>query len=458
MPSDANATIRTMTDAIDYVMHTRRTRVTKRGLDEYSRNPSHTRHLLQRANLPAMTERYYCVITGSKGKGSTAAMTAKLFQALGYPTGLITSPHMRNWNERIRLNGQAIPEEDFVRIVAQLKPMIDEYLGTLSDDQYLSPQGLFLLIASQWWDEQGVEVAILEVGRGGRFDDMSVVNNAVSVFTPIFKEHAQYLGNSLTRIAWHKAGIISPHSRAYSVLQVREVATILDTEARAQQSDLIVLDDTAIGRYLDDTAHGVRFELAPFGIIDLPFYARHQIQNASVALRVVADCHRELQNRTALTAEERNKLARGLAEVRWYGRLQKLQDAPAVYVDGAINVRSARDFISSLRQRLTAPLVIVMAVPIDRDVEGVYRVYAQAADHLIITENHIHPYIHFPDKIASLALARHYHPDVAHRLILPDAMTLAYEKAGESGTILLGVAQPLVGEALIMWDIEMGQI
>src|SRR5690606_34249618 len=97
-------------------------------------------------------------------------------------------------------------------------------------------------------------------------------------------------------------------------------------------------------------------------------------------------------------------------------------------------------------------------VPTDRDVEGVYKIYAEASDSLIITENNIHPYIHFPEKEVSLAIARQFHEDVSHRKILPDALELAYEKAGDKGTILLGVAQPLVGEAMMIWDVDTMQI
>lgn len=443
-----------MQSAIDYMMHTRRTRIIERGLDEDTRNLSHTRKLLIATGLPKNQQRQYCVITGSKGKGSTAAMTAKLLESLGHKTGLITSPHLRYWNERIRINGHAIPDADFMRILDLLAPAIDAQIATMSETQYLSPQGILLLVALQWWDEESVTAGVLEVGRGGRFDDMSVLPNKLSLFTPIFTEHAQYLGNSLERIAWHKAGIISHSSFVYSVAQDPIVMQILQQEVDATDSEFFWFSEQDMGKYIEDTPTGIRFSLQRYGDIDLPFYARHQIQNATLAVQAVGNMHARLKGIDHQSPEYVARIRQGLESVVWHGRLQKLQDSPAVYVDGAINVASAKDFIASIKDRLSYPIVTIMGVPKDRDVEAVYRVYADVSDVLIITENNIHPYIHFPEKDESLAIAQQFHEDVSHRKILPDALALAYEKAGNDGTILLGVAQPLVGEAMMIWDVD----
>ncbi|MGJ3239446.1 MAG: bifunctional folylpolyglutamate synthase/dihydrofolate synthase [Anaerolineae bacterium] len=447
----------TMQDAIDFMMHTRRTRLIKRGLDEHTRNIHHTRTLLTRTGLAYLQHRQYCVITGSKGKGSTAAITAKLLQSLGHSTGLITSPHLRYWNERIRANGHAIPDADFMRILDDLAPAIEEKIATLTDEQYISPQGILLMIALRWWDEQAVTAAVLEVGRGGRFDDMSLVPNQVSLFTPIFAEHTQYLGN-LGRIAWHKAGIIKQGSFVYSVAQAPVVMEILQREADSSGSEFFWFSPLDMGTYLGDTENGIRFSLQRYGEIDLPFYGRYQIQNATLAVQAVGNMHGRLKGIEHSSPEYVERIRHGLETVRWQGRLQKLQSNPAVYVDGAINVHSAQDFLMSLGERLTHPIVTIMGVPQDRNVEDVYRVYAEASDALIITENNIHPYIHFPPEQEALALAQQMHADVSYRKILPDAVELALEKAGTEGTVLLGVAQPLVGEAMMIWDVDTRQI
>src|SRR5262249_25445674 len=161
--------------------------------------------------------------------GSTTVITAKLLQHLGHTVGMITSPHLASWRERIRINGRAIPEADLIRILDDLAPEIDAIEATLSENQYFSPQGIFLAIALRWWAENNVSAAVLKAGGGGRFAASAVVPTRLSLFTPIMLEHTAQLGPTLERIAWHKSGIIKPHSYAYSVPQATEVLEVLQT-------------------------------------------------------------------------------------------------------------------------------------------------------------------------------------------------------------------------------------
>ena len=194
--------------ALEYIFRTRRRLDdAPRGLDEDTRDTTATRELLRVADLPAAPCEYV-VITGSRGKGSVASIMAKLLQALGYRVGMLTSPHLVHWNERIRVNGRMIPDDDFLRILSDLRPHIDLVSEDLEKRQYLSPQGIFLAMALQYFAENDVEIAVLEVGRGGRFDDIAVAPNWLAVFAPIMLEHTALLGDTLERIAWHKAGII----------------------------------------------------------------------------------------------------------------------------------------------------------------------------------------------------------------------------------------------------------
>jgi dihydrofolate synthase / folylpolyglutamate synthase len=445
-----------MQAAVDYLMASRRAQV-KGGLDEFTRNLSPTRNLLLATGL-IESKREYCVVTGSKGKGSTAAMTARLLESLGHKTGLITSPHLRIWNERIRINGTAISDADFMRLLGDLSPLIDEEVASLQGNQYIGPQGILLLIALRWWDEQGVTAAVLEVGRGGRFDDMSLVPNKVALISPIFMEHAQYLGDSLERIAWHKAGIIKEGGFVYTVAQDPVVLDVIQREAEAKQAEFFWFSQMDLGEYLHDTPNGITFRLQRYGEINLPMYGRYAIQNATLAVQAVGNMHARLQGIDHSSAEYVEAIRRGLEQVRWPGRVQKLQENPAIYVDGAINVLSAHDFLSSLESRITKPLVTVLGVPKDRDVEGVFRVYAQASDALIITESDIHPNMYFPAPQDAIDIAKRYHQDVQYAQFLPQAIELASAKAGKTGTILLAVAQPLVGEAMLIWDIDTWQI
>ncbi|MCZ2097207.1 MAG: hypothetical protein LC121_13305 [Anaerolineae bacterium] len=229
--------------AITYVFRSlRKLRGVEHRPDEIARDTSPTRRLLHTTGLQSALlrdddstyRREYAVVTGSKGKGSTTVITARLLQHLGHTVGTITSPHLVTYRERIRVNGRAIPEPDLLRILDDLAPHIDAIEATLGEQQYFSPQGIFLAIALRWFDEQNVSAAVLEVGRGGRFDDIAIVPNRLALFTPIMLEHTAQLGPTLARIAWHKSGIIKPHSYAYSVPQAPEVLEVLQAEADAQ--------------------------------------------------------------------------------------------------------------------------------------------------------------------------------------------------------------------------------
>ena len=141
-----------MNAAINYIFRTRRRLDgAPRGLDEYTRDIAPTRSLLAAAGLP-QRQRDYAVVTGSRGKGSVTAIMAKLLQAQGRRVGMITSPHLVHWNERIRVNGRMIPADRFLSILADLQPDVDAIVAGLGATQYLSPQGIFLAIALRHFD------------------------------------------------------------------------------------------------------------------------------------------------------------------------------------------------------------------------------------------------------------------------------------------------------------------
>lgn len=444
----------TMDAAIEYIFQTRRRLdAAPRGLDEDTRDPASTRNLLTRAGL-LKARREYVVVTGSRGKGSVVGMMATLLRALGRRAGMVTSPHLVHWNERIRVNGRMIPDQDFLRILGMLRPHIDAVTATLDADQYLSPQGIFLAIALQYFDECSVDVAVLEVGRGGRYDDIAVVPNRLSVFAPIMLEHTSLLGSTLERIAWHKAGVMSAGGVALSLPQAPEVMRALRQEADRRRVDLRFLTEPEIARWRDDRPSGQLIQLAGCGELLLPLLGRYQIENASLAIRA-------LELLTGLSASGRpidgdfiRAIREGLAKVKWLGRLQQLEENPAIFVDGAITIPSAESFVESVQARLRQPVIAIVGVPRDRDYAGVYRVMARVSQTLIITETDINPNTRFPDPDAALEAARQVASDVHATRTLPEALELARARAGESGSILLAVSLMLVGECMLIWDID----
>ncbi len=444
----------TLDEAMIYIFQTRRRLdVAPRGLDEVTRDVSLTRKILTRANL-LDKKREYVVITGSRGKGSVTSIMAKLLESLGHTVGMVTSPHLIHWNERIRINGQMIPTQDFLRILSDLSPIIDEITKQLNETQYLSPQGIFLAIALRWFDEQEVNVAVLEVGRGGRFDDVAVVPNKLAVFTPILLEHTALLGDSLARIAWHKAGIISHSAQAVSVPQAPEVMTVLSQEADSRDASFTWLAKRDMAQLVEDRPDGQVIQLGRYGQLFIPLLGRYQIDNASLAIQAVGMVHARLQGIAHNTPDYVEAIRKGLAQVQWLGRSQKLSDNPLTYVDGAITVESAKSFIAGIKPHLRQPVVSIVGVPIDRDYGGVYQVMAEVSSSLIITETDINPNTHFPSQADSLQQAQAVCDDVIYTKTLPQALSIAREKVGQDGTILMAVSLMLVGECMLIWEID----
>ena len=441
-------------EAIHYIFRSlKRMKFQQRGPDELTRDTTPTIRLLQAADLMAVP-REYAVITGSKGKGSTVAIMAKLMQHLGHTVGMISSPHLVSFRERWRVNGRAIPEVDFLRILSDLAPEIDKIEAGLSENQYFSPQGIFLAIGLRWFDELGVNAAVLEVGRGGRFDDIAVVPNRLSLFTPIMLEHPAQLGPTVERVAWHKAGIIKPYSYAYSVPQPSGVLEVLQAEADAQGAEFAWIAPSDMGEFIGSAENGVRMKLGRYGEMTLSMLGRYEVENATLAVQGAGNMHGRLSGVQHGSPEYVEAIRAGLADVRWPGRLQKLQDAPAVYVDGATNVQAARSVLESLEGRLTHPLVTVIATPVDRNYAGVYEVFGAVSDRIILTHTDINPNIRFPDPETALETARRFNEDVVYAHDLSFALSLAIPVVGSEGTIILAVAQPIVGEAMLIWGLS----
>ena len=379
--------IDSMESAIRYIFQTRR-RLDKapRGLDEYTRDTAPTRRLLGRAGLPKQ-QRESIVITGSRGKGSASAITAKLLSAMGRRPGTITSPHLVHWNERIRVAGRMIPSRDFSAHPARAAAAYRRrncWAG--SQHQYLSPQGIFLAIALRWFDEQRADIAVLEVGRGGRFDDIAVVPNQLALFTPIMLEHTALLGASLARIAWHKAGIIQPGGAAISLPQADEAAAELHKEAALQDAQLTVLREDEVAAFVSRRADGQSY--AP---------ARLWRAVSPTAGAVSAGKRHAGHPRCRTLRAGRDRAASGIsggADGR--DARSSCRESPRIVIDGAITpdfravlcaepgttLRAGRcNRWRPARPRLTAVFISEMAA---------------VCDALIITETDINPSTRFP--------------------------------------------------------------
>lgn len=433
-----------------------------RGLDEHSRNTKPSQQLLD-ATESLKTPRYYAVVTGSKGKGSITTISARLMRELGYTVGTITSPHLTSYRERFRVNGRMISEADFLRLVDWLAPYIDKIVSSLPDNTYLSPQGIFLAMALKYFDEKQVNVAIIEVGRGGRFDDNALVPNELSLFGPITLEHQRYLGQTIDRIAWHKAGIIKPESTAITLPQQPEALREIRTEAQKQNATLHQITPEQLGKHIQDTPNGMLVDFTQLGRVELPLFGHYSIDNASIALAAVDHMHTTISNEAAYSPEYNQTIKTGLENIFWAGRCQKIAENPTIFVDGAITPMAVSAFIDSVQTRITHPVITVAAVPTDRDLRTVYQQLLSISDVIIVTQTARNITIKFPDfetvqSIISDLRPMHDSTKLFWTNTIEEAIPLAKSHASNNGTVLMSIAQPAIGDVMQYYNLKYEQI
>lgn len=253
-------------------------------------------------------------VAGTNGKGSTCAFAESVARAAGYSTGLFTSPHLVAFNERIRVNGENIADEDAARLIEQVRGVIADWETKPTFFE------LVLAVAMLYFTERGVDIIILETGMGGRLDATNAVPKDVAVLTPIGMDHTQYLGDTLEAVAAEKAAIMAWHRPAVSAPQ--EPAAVRSLHAAAQRMDTEC-------RYITQPLEGYTLGLA----------GEYQKRNAALALAAL----RALPH--FLCSEE--ELRRGLAEVSWPGRFEEI--APATIMDGAHNPPAIRVLVQTWR-------------------------------------------------------------------------------------------------------------
>jgi len=283
------------------------------------------------------------------------------------------------------------------------------------------------------------------------------VPNQLAVFTPFMLEHTALLGGTLERIAWHKAGITPHGGYAVSVSQSAEAMTVLQQEAQNRDTTLITMASDNIAQLSADRPDGQMIHLAPYGELFLPLLGRYQISNASLAIHAVEIIHTQLHG-LSITPEFIQMIRDGLAHVKWLGRSQQLEENPLIYIDGAITVESAESFLAGVKPNLRHPIITIVGVPIDRDYSGVYSVMGDVSQSLIITENDINPKTKFPARENAIATAQSVCDDVTYTQTLPEALSIAREKAGTDGTILLVGSLMLIGECMLIWEIDTATI
>jgi dihydrofolate synthase/folylpolyglutamate synthase len=331
-------------------------------------------------------------IAGSKGKGSTAAMIASILREAGYRVGLYTSPHLFDYNERMQINGQAIEHEKFISLVEEYKSKIERVPKITSFEAATA-------LAFQYFSDEAVEIAVVEVGLGGRLDATNLVQPLLSVITAISLDHTAILGDTLEKIATEKAGILKPGVAVILARQSSRVMKHLERIAVERGCEACVVDEFVQWNlvysdiYHQEVAFSLRKALPWEGRllpgetlhVTLPLVGEHQIENAATALMVALWLGNHGIN-IPLDA-----IIDGFSHTMWPGRFEVVVEHPLFIVDSAHNLDSAQRLKTTIDQYLPdRPLTMIFGASEDKDVRGMLSVFKKCVKHFIFTESN-HP-------------------------------------------------------------------
>ena len=375
------------------------------------------------------------LVAGTNGKGSTSALLAAMARAAGYRTGLYTSPHLEDVEERLQIDGRPIESGRFARLLADLVDLAERETG--------SPPTYFeavTLAAFRWFAEEEVDIAVVEVGLGGRLDATNLTDPILSVITPIGFDHQEYLGTTLASIAREKAGILRSGRPAVVWIEEPEAAESVRAAAAETGADLqAASQEVRIEEIGFEGWTGQRVRLStPVRRYDLrlALLGAHQAKNLGLAVRAAETLAGLGFDRIAEGA-----IAEGAAACRWPGRLEaiELKDGRRVLLDAAHNPSGAA-VLAEFLDRLGRPVDLLFGVLADKDYTEMLGLLAARADRIVLTTP-ASPRAKAPEELAVLL------GDRGGVLVEPDPVR-ALETALDLGGEILAVCGSifLVGE------------
>ncbi len=304
-------------------------------------------------------------VAGTDGKGSTCAMIESILRCSSIRTGLYTSPHILDFNERMRVCGTPITDDELEHYVSMIRDHVEDMR---SHGMLCTFFEAATAIAFQFFKDKGVEYAVVEVGMGGRFDATNIIHPEVSVITNISMEHTEYLGDTLEKIAYEKAGIIK---EGVPVITSNDgvALDVIKNVASSLHTDVTVVDDISI-LSLDERMTRARYKGQEY---DINLVGRYQAKNASLAIE-------------AASLLGSLRISEGLSKVYWPCRLQRMDDLPII-VDvshTAAGSRVAFDAVKEIYGRVT----VVFGILGDKDMDSISRNLSDIASKVIVTSPH----------------------------------------------------------------------
>ena len=393
------------------------------------------RSLLAELNNPH--EQYPTIhIAGTNGKGSTSAMVESILRSAGYKTGLLTSPHLVSIGERIKCKGKSISQGDLVYYIKRLQPLIKKYKCTFFE--------AVTAIAFAYFADQQVDIAVIEVGLGGRLDATNVITPLISIITNIEIDHTKQLGLNRKNIAVEKAGIIKPNTICISNSSSKSVNAIFSQICQDRRVEHIRVDQLLTVNKVELGEKATSLDIAINGSVfprlKLSLIGEHQIQNAASAVTAVT-----VLNSRFLPIKV-GDIYRGLLDVQLPGRLQAIARDPKVVVDVGHNPNGIVNIKKSIRTIFRYDrLIVLFGVCKDKNYPAMIKPLASFADLFIATKAATQRALS-PTMIATVALK---YVDKVHKSKTSiEGLNLARKHAKKNDLILCIGSHYLVSEIM----------
>ena len=390
-----------------------------------------------------------CVhIAGTNGKGSTAAMLESILRAAWLRTGLYTSPHLESINERIRINGENISDQDFAAAWSRVHSSIEALMASGRLTAHPTFFECITAISFLAFAQHQVDFAIYEVGLGGRLDATNIVAPEIAIITPIDFDHENFLGHSIQEIAAEKAGIIKPGAWVVSASERPEARAVIARRCAEIDARLVEVDATARLENVQ-SADGLYRAVAAFThsrkqlTLTPSLPGRFQIRNAltaAIATRLLAERGFPLPD---------DAIERGIAAANWPGRLERLATQPDLYLDGAHNPAGARELLKFWKENYDGRRIfLVYGAMRDKAVDEISGLLFPHATAVVLTEPSQ------PRAISASLLAEITSHDAKETVIVRDpreALEAALQLAGPRDVVFVTGSLYLVGELRAYW-------
>ena len=394
-------------------------------------------------------------IAGSNGKGSTAAFLDSILRQSGLRSGLYTSPHLIDFSERIQINGKAIPTRRIGVLTEEIRARVEEMerrgcfqpkgetpAGHPGKDPAKATLTFFEFTTAmmfRYFQEEKVDLAVVEAGLGGRLDATNVVDPVASLITSISKEHAQYLGGTILEIAAEKAGIIKPGRPLLTSTSQARVAALFEKRCSDLRSPFLLWGRDFEAREKEPGLIHFRGHRHTWANLRLGLAGGHQTRNAGLALAAA-----EVLIEAGFRLEEKH-IRRGLAETRWPGRMELIEIGTRILLDGAHNPGATEILKKALetgypRRRL----IVILGIMADKDIPAMMKDIVPPADLLFLTRAR-------NERAASLGLleaeSSSYEKTCRKFETVAEALDEALSQAGKEDLILVTGSLYTVGEA-----------